>query len=58
MPDAQTAPMYSCPSPPMFQMPIRNATAAASPVSSRGVALTSVCEIALVLVTDACSIAL
>ena len=38
---AQIAPRYSCPSPPMFHAFIRNATAAARPVSSSGVATTS-----------------
>ena len=52
------APTYSWPSPPMFQIFMRKATVAARPVSSSGVALTSVWEIALQLVTDACNIAL
>ncbi len=41
-PEAPTAPRYSCPSAPMFQSLIRNAAAAARPVSSVGVAVTRV----------------
>ena len=41
---APSAPISICPSPPMFQIPERNATATASPVNSSGVIICSVTE--------------
>jgi hypothetical protein len=43
-PAAAMAPTYSCPSAPMLKMRMRNAAAAARPVNSSGVAVTSMFE--------------
>ena len=51
--EAPTAPMYSWPSPPMFQVRIRKAKPAHSPVNSIGVAYTNVAVRAPSAVTEA-----